>query len=237
MFSTAFIHFSSHTSFILSFFSLSNFPSDLQLSFLFFPAWITFPSTTASTTGLLNWCWQLEFKLQPRHLTEQSSRSVSAGKCNRQPKQFHLLMRSHSWNTKHYSTVALVCSAFKTAPQMNRIRREHSLRSGSTSVQDRGDVLACQGQKYVQPCLCSVWSSCTKWFMVRLTYLRLNTPVGWLSFHEWRWSSHTNLCYCQHAGWLSSALFHLQQEHSPRQYPCNNYFLLRQWQRGVDWTR
>ncbi len=95
--------------FILSF--PSYFPSDLQLSFLLFPAWITFSSTTASTTGSVNWCWQLEFKLQLRHLTEQSSRSVSSAKRNRQPKQFHHLMRSRSWNTKHYSTVGFVCRA------------------------------------------------------------------------------------------------------------------------------
>lgn len=80
--------------------------SFLQLSFLFFPAWVTFTSTTVYSTGLVNWCWQLEFKLQPRHLTEQSSRSVSAAKCSCQLKQLHHLMRSRSWNTKHYSTVS-----------------------------------------------------------------------------------------------------------------------------------
>lgn len=154
----------------LLYFLLSLFPSDLQLGFLFFFARIIFSTTASSTTGSVNWCWQPEFNLQQRHLTEHSSRSVSDAKYNRKPKQFHHLVRIRSWNTKHSSTVNLI----------RRRREELSLWSGGTWVRDRGDVLACQGLKYASVLY---GAGCTKWFMVQRTYLRLNTPVGWLSFH------------------------------------------------------
>lgn len=132
-----------YTSFIWSL-----FPSDLQLGFLFFLTRIIFSTTTASATGLVNWCWQPKFNLQLRHLTEHSSRSVSNAKYNHKPKQFHHLLRNRSWNTKHSSTVNLI----------RRTREELYLWSGGTWVRGRGDVLACQGLKYARPCLCAVWS-------------------------------------------------------------------------------
>lgn len=45
----------------------------------------------------------------------------------------------------------------------------------------------------VQACCGEVWSNCVKWFMVHETYFRLNSPVFWLSLHEWRWSSQPTL--------------------------------------------
>lgn len=201
--STAFIH-SPFPSYV---------PSDLQLSFLFFTAWITFSSTTASTTGSANWCWQLELKLQPRHLTEQSSRGVSAAKCNRQPKQFHHLTRSRSWNAKHHSTVGLGALL-----ETNRIRRGHSLWSSGTSVRDRGGALACQGLKYVHRMpLCSVerlyevvYGSVDifeikhssgliifPWVKVKLTHQPTLLPTGWMTFlHLIPFTTHYDTCTC-----------------------------------------
>lgn len=45
-----------------------------------------------------------------------------------------------------------------------------------------------------------LWSGCAECSMVQWLYLRLNTPVSWLSFLEGRWSFNTSIRRRQHAG-------------------------------------
>lgn len=45
-----------------------------------------------------------------------------------------------------------------------------------------------------------LWSGCAECSMVQWLYLRLNTPVSWLSFLEGRWSFNTSIRRGKHAG-------------------------------------
>lgn len=77
--------------------------SDHQPSFLFFPR-ITF----WSTTGLAHWCWEPQFKLQLRQLSEQSGRErLLSSSCEEQKhKRWNRLKQCGSWVGFHFQKLA-----------------------------------------------------------------------------------------------------------------------------------
>lgn len=77
--------------------------SDHQPSFLFFPR-ITF----WSTTGLAHWCWEPQFKLQLRQLSEQSGREclLSSSREEQKHKRWNRLEQFGAWVGFHFQKVA-----------------------------------------------------------------------------------------------------------------------------------
>lgn len=101
--------FSSSCAFIVSLL-LSHTTSQ---AFMFLP-WITF----YSTTGLAHWCWQPEFKLQLRELSEQSER-------DRLVKRFHRPAKSR--NTKGGTGLSGDWGASASFPRWRKEGGAHAL--------------------------------------------------------------------------------------------------------------
>lgn len=153
---------------------LLSFPSSFRLKKKHFPV------AVQATAGLPDRCWLLEFNLQHRPLTEAAAQENFRGRMT--PRA---IMTSsspeESWNAPRSSTFCEL--------DLSDWRHASSAEETCSPVKDCNHVQALP--------LCSGCAECS---MVQRLYLRLNTPVSWLSFLEGRWSSNTSIRCCQHAG-------------------------------------